>query len=82
MPLPRRRSRIADPLVYQQRTLAATRGSVDTTQMDTNETNITLIDGRVTTLEAEQQGIIEGGRAEILTGTFTSVNGGNADLSA
>jgi hypothetical protein len=55
---------------------------MDTTQMDTNETNITLIDGRVTTLEAQQQGIIEGGRAEILTGTFTSVNGGNADLSA
>jgi hypothetical protein len=81
MPLPRRRSRIADPLVYQQRTLASTR-TVDTTQIDTNETNITLIDGRVTTLEAQQQGIIEGGRAEILTGTFTSVNGGNADLSA
>lgn len=81
MPLPRRRSRIPDPLVYQQRTLAATR-TVDTTQIDTNETNITLIDGRVTTLEAQQQGIIEGGRAEILTGTFTSVNGGNADLSA
>jgi hypothetical protein len=82
MPLPRRRRRIVDPLVYQQRTLAARVGAMDTTQMDTNETNITLIDGRVTTLEAEQQGIIEGGRAEILTGTFTSVNGGNADLSA
>lgn len=82
MPLPRRRIRTPDPLVYQQRTLAATRGTVDTTQIDTNETNITLINGRVTTLEAEQQGIIEGGRAEILTGTFTSVNGGNADLSA
>ena len=82
MPLPRRRSRIVDPLVYQQRTLAARGGAMDTTQINTNETNITLIDGRVTTLEAQQQGIIEGGRAEILTGTFTSVNGGNADLSA
>jgi len=81
MPLPRRRRRTPDPLVYQQRTLAA-RGAVKTTQIDTNETNITLVDGRVTALEAQQQGIIEGGRAEILTGTFTSVNGGNADLSA
>ena len=76
----RRQTLRSNPLRFQNRTIAATGGSADTAQINTNETNITLIDGRVTTIEDSATGIVDGGRADVQHLEATDINGGSASI--
>ena len=75
--MPRRTVQRVDPLSAQSRTLAVTRTG-DNTRINTNETNITLMDGRLTTLEDSATGIVDGGRADVQHLEATDINGGSA----
>ena len=77
--MPRRTVQRVDPLSAQSRTLAVTR-TVNNTKINTNETNITLMDGRLTTMENSATGIVDGGRADVQHLEATDINGGSASI--
>ena len=77
--MPRRTVQRVDPLSAQSRTLAVTR-TVNNTKINTNETNITLMDGRLTTMENSATGIVDGGRADVQHLEATDIDGGSAAI--